>query len=75
MHFYSYEACSDGATGGLGALSSHPTSGQDQFSNSSKCDDKMLGLGRGTSNMILNWAWQPNHVAILGRDIKIPPRP
>ena len=49
-----------------------PTSHQDQFSNSSKIDEKMLGGGWENYSKILKWVWQPACVVILGRGTKGP---
>ena len=45
-----------------------PTSRQDQFSNSSKVDEMILGFGVRYLRKILKWVWQPNCVICLGRD-------
>ena len=51
-----------------GVLGSYPpTSHQDQISNSSKFNERMLGRGWGDSSKILKWVWQLDCVIILGR--------
>ena len=40
---------------------------KDQFSKSSKPNEKMLGLGWVTTSKIVKWVWQPNCIIILER--------
>ena len=43
---------------------------KDQFSNSSKPNEKMLGLGWVTASKIVKWVWQPNCIIILERGFR-----
>ena len=59
--------------GGLvGTCPVPPISPQDQFCNSSKFSEKMVGLGCGTSSKIFKWVGQTNYVLILGRGTQNP---